>query len=193
MTTFTNLSDTTLAQDKPLTQEIVRALRDNPLAQGEGDVTAPRIKAKAISAPFIHVRRGTGQEIAGTGNGTKIQFNAKVVDSLDLFDAVTSYRFKPNMEGLYKVALNLHFSRTITSGDGLVWISLWKNGLGGSETKFEIAKLIPDGLKSGFYSCEAFISMNGTTDFLEVWATTLYATFGSLDYANLTAIAVAKA
>ncbi len=48
MTDFTTISDTTLAQDKPLTQTIVRALRDNPVAMGEGDPTAPAINARAI-------------------------------------------------------------------------------------------------------------------------------------------------
>lgn len=43
MTTFTALSDTTLSQDKPLTQSITRALRDNPKALAEGDITAPEM------------------------------------------------------------------------------------------------------------------------------------------------------
>jgi hypothetical protein len=41
MTNFTTLSDATLAQDKPITQAISRAWRDNPVAIAEGDSTAP--------------------------------------------------------------------------------------------------------------------------------------------------------
>ncbi|MGO7259136.1 hypothetical protein ACCT32_36975, partial [Rhizobium brockwellii] len=43
MTTFTALSDATLSQDKPFTQSIARAMRDNPKALAEGDVTAPEV------------------------------------------------------------------------------------------------------------------------------------------------------
>lgn len=41
MTTYTALSDASLSQDKPVTQSIARAWRDNPLAMAEGDATAP--------------------------------------------------------------------------------------------------------------------------------------------------------
>ncbi|MBY5698393.1 hypothetical protein [Rhizobium leguminosarum] len=43
MTTYTSLTDTTLSQDKPFTQSIARAMRDNPKALAEGDVTAPEV------------------------------------------------------------------------------------------------------------------------------------------------------
>lgn len=43
MTTHTTLPDSSLAQDKPLTQSIARALRDNPKAMAEGDATAPEV------------------------------------------------------------------------------------------------------------------------------------------------------
>ncbi|MET4294708.1 hypothetical protein ABIB06_006541 [Bradyrhizobium sp. LB8.2] len=43
MTTYTTLADASLAQDKPLTQSNVRALRDNPLAIAEATSGAPAI------------------------------------------------------------------------------------------------------------------------------------------------------
>jgi hypothetical protein len=43
VTTFTSLSDVSLSQDKPVTQSIARAWRDNPLAISEDDATAPLI------------------------------------------------------------------------------------------------------------------------------------------------------
>lgn len=60
MTTYTNIPDTSLAQDKPFTQSIGRALRDNPLAIAEADGTAPEVvglspymKATASNSPAI--------------------------------------------------------------------------------------------------------------------------------------------
>lgn len=43
MTTYTALSDVSLSQDKPVTQSIARAWRDNPLAMAESDATAPEV------------------------------------------------------------------------------------------------------------------------------------------------------
>ncbi len=43
MTTWTTLSDATLAQDKPLTQSVARALRDNAIAIAEGAGSSPVI------------------------------------------------------------------------------------------------------------------------------------------------------
>lgn len=43
MTTWTTLADATLAQDKPLTQSVARALRDNPTAIAEGSSGSPVI------------------------------------------------------------------------------------------------------------------------------------------------------
>lgn len=45
MTTYTPLADATLAQDKPWTQSISRAVRDNPLAIAEATSGAPSILA----------------------------------------------------------------------------------------------------------------------------------------------------
>jgi hypothetical protein len=51
MTTYTTLTDAELSQDKPVTQAKLRALRDNPLAIAEGDVSAPNIQIAAIEPP----------------------------------------------------------------------------------------------------------------------------------------------
>lgn len=55
MTAYTTLSDTTLSQDKPLTQSTARAFRDNPLAIAEGDSSAPKIQPAAIDTDSILV------------------------------------------------------------------------------------------------------------------------------------------
>lgn len=49
MTTYTVLSDAELAQDKPITQAKMRALRDNPIAITEGASGAPQIQTAAIA------------------------------------------------------------------------------------------------------------------------------------------------
>ena len=55
MTAYTTLADATLAQDKPLTQSVARALRDNPLSIAEGDASAPKIQPAAMDTDSILV------------------------------------------------------------------------------------------------------------------------------------------
>lgn len=43
MTTYTTLTDTALSQDKPVTQSMTRAWRDNPIAIAEGAANSPVI------------------------------------------------------------------------------------------------------------------------------------------------------
>jgi hypothetical protein len=56
LTTYTALSDASLSQDKPVTQSIARAWRDNPLAMGEGDPTAPEI----IGVDYFDIKTASG-------------------------------------------------------------------------------------------------------------------------------------
>jgi hypothetical protein len=65
MTTFTAISNTTAEKDKPLTQSLVRALRDNPLAIAEGDVTAPKVKLPALGGCYI-----AGDWVQASSNAT---------------------------------------------------------------------------------------------------------------------------
>jgi len=53
MTTYRAISDTEVAVDAPLTQQLMQALKDNVLAIQEGDATAPKIAygALAYTAP----------------------------------------------------------------------------------------------------------------------------------------------
>ena len=57
--TFTNIPDSSLAQDKPFTQSVARALRDNPLAINDGDATAPVMHNSAGAKGWVNFN-GTG-------------------------------------------------------------------------------------------------------------------------------------
>ncbi len=48
MTTYTEIINDQIDTDSPVTQPLMTALRDNPLAISEGDDTAPRILLKAL-------------------------------------------------------------------------------------------------------------------------------------------------
>lgn len=51
MTTYTTIADADIDQDSPVTQPLMTALRDNPIAIGEGAAGAPRIYGAAMHGP----------------------------------------------------------------------------------------------------------------------------------------------
>jgi len=51
MTTYTTIPDGDIDQDSPVTQPLMTALRDNPIAITEGASGAPRIATAALKAP----------------------------------------------------------------------------------------------------------------------------------------------
>ena len=63
MTTYRAISDTEIAVDAPLTQQLMQALKDNEIAVREGDATAPRIDHRAIVEPLA----GDFRVFGGTG------------------------------------------------------------------------------------------------------------------------------
>lgn len=78
MTDYTTLSDTTLAQDKPFTQSVSRALRDNPIAISEGSASAPKLLRNGMRVAMFtasgtfNVPSDVTQiwaEVAGAGGG----------------------------------------------------------------------------------------------------------------------------
>lgn len=62
-TAYVAIPDVQIEQDKPVTESLLAALRDNPLAIAEGDSGAPRVKPV-----ILHV---VDQKTAGTTAGTQ--------------------------------------------------------------------------------------------------------------------------
>ena len=75
MTTYRAVSDTEVAVDAPLTQQLMQALKDNQLAIGEGASGAPRQSHLALGnvaageKPIIFWARNTGFNGSGVNNG----------------------------------------------------------------------------------------------------------------------------
>lgn len=53
MTTYTTIPDADIDQDSPVTQPLVTALRDNPIAIAEGAAGAPKVVAGALAGTFL--------------------------------------------------------------------------------------------------------------------------------------------
>lgn len=94
---------------------------------------------------------------------TKIAFNTKEFDTASCFDATTNYRFTPTVAGYYQVNIVLLCNATTSS---LNLTSLYKNG-----AQFKTADNRPStsGGVNITNTISVIVSMNGTTDYLEVY------------------------
>lgn len=102
MTTFTTLTDATLSQDKPFTQSIARAMRDNPKAMAEGDITAPEVVG---NSPMYK---------ATASNTTALTF-------LNLPDGYDVLEFE--YVNIYPVTLASTLLMEVSTDNGATWIS----------------------------------------------------------------------
>jgi hypothetical protein len=78
MTAYTVISNSDIDQDSPVTQELVTALRDNPLAIAEGAPGAPKVSKFALGGLLLGSFSASGSNWAGlTGLGAieEIAFN----------------------------------------------------------------------------------------------------------------------
>lgn len=155
MTTYTTLSDTTLAQDKPFTQSTSRALRDNPIAISEGDATAPKIDPKALAAKQVIAYRSTDATY-NAASSVAVVFDTETAD-VGGFYSSSNGKFQPTEPGLYRLSVHLKFGTVSSNGETY----FYKNGstnLGGSDNMVSNSEV----------DFSVLVSLNGSTDYVEV-------------------------
>ena len=89
---------------------------------------------------------------------TKIQLQAEEFDTANCFDSTTNYRFTPTVAGYYMITGSLAVSSFVTQ----IILSIYKNGV-----------LLKEGFNntgSGHPNMTALIYLNGTTDYVELYA-----------------------
>lgn len=77
-----------------------------------------------VTGSMVEVYRNATQSIPSSSNYTKVQFNSKVVDSLNEFDISTNYRFTATKAGRFLVTCTVGFPNM----KGYRGIALYKNG-----------------------------------------------------------------
>jgi len=77
-----------------------------------------------VTGSMVEVYRNATQSIPSSSNYTKVQFNSKVVDSLNEFDISTNYRFTATKAGRFLVTCTVGFPKM----KGYRGIALYKNG-----------------------------------------------------------------
>jgi hypothetical protein len=124
-------------------------------ATGKGTLLVPPVNA---ANPCFSAYQSTLQALTGAAY-TKVQFQTKEFDLTTAFDAVTNYRFTPQVAGYYQVNA---CCVTITSNYQLA-AAIYKNGAParyGSNTS---------ATTSSVGQVAAMIYLNGSTDYIEFY------------------------
>jgi hypothetical protein len=97
-----------------------------------------------------------------TGVATKITFQTEEFDTANAFDSTTNYRFTPLVAGYYQVSAAYNTDSTALTRANIV---IYKNG---SAVKSGADYSSYTGINT--LTVSALISMNGSTDYLEVYS-----------------------
>lgn len=137
----------------------------------DGAVTTEKLAAGAVTQADVATgvagtgpafkAVGTGQTVA-TGVSTKITFGTEQYDTHNCYDAANS-KFQPNIAGYYQINCNVQYSGTGYTAYFVV--QLFKNG-----SNYEEISVI-QALTYAHVATSTLVYLNGTTDYLEVFAT----------------------
>lgn len=139
--------------------------------------TVPGAKMAPLAGPAVSAYRATSNQSLSSGVFAKVQLNAELFDDQSCFDSATNYRWAPTVPGDYLVS----FSVNIGATSGLINVmgAIYLNGAAAAYGTFTA----PAGATEGVSSGVKLIRMNGTTDYLELYAygsgTTVVVKFGA--------------
>ena len=112
----------------------------------------------AGNGPAFSAYQSSAQTISSS---TKIQFQTEDFDTANCFDSATNYRFTPNVAGYYQVI------GSVQGGSSNAYIQpfIYKNGSSVKSGSFV-------GAATAFHTAQIsyLVYMNGSTDYVELWA-----------------------
>ena len=119
MTNYTTISNSEVDQDSPVTQTLMSALRDNPIAITEGSAGAPKIQTNAIADNAV-----TENKIANYVVTTnKIANTAVTLSKLNRAQRSFSGSINPSTTRDFALADNYAFSPIFTASSDQVTLS----------------------------------------------------------------------
>ena len=112
---------------------------------------------------FCSVGRATTQSIT-TGTDTKVEFTTENSDVDGIWDSATNFRATPNIAGIYACYSKV---RILDNTDGVIFqVAVRKNGSAVSRGPVVAATGATSATDADVFD---FVSMNGTSDYLEIW------------------------
>jgi hypothetical protein len=120
----------------------------------------------AGNGPAFSAYLSGGNQTISDNTLTKVIFNTEEFDTNNNFDSTTNYRFTPTVAGYYSVSCSVVYRQSPIVDSFVV---LRKNG---STVKTGTGITISSGanLTNLNFAVDGLISMNGTTDYLEIYA-----------------------
>lgn len=132
------------------------------LPDATGTVLTTATAGVPINGPaFSAVRSGSNQSITSTV-WTKIQFNTEEFDTNGCYDNSTNYRFTPTIAGYYQFTGCSYITSTSSTNN---YLSFYKNG-----GLFKYGQGITVAANAAVANATALIYLNGSTDYVEVYA-----------------------
>ena len=125
-----------------------------------GNVTAPNLQGPAFSAYL------SGNQSLTANVVTKVAFDTKLFDTNTCFSTANN-RFTPNVAGYYHMTFAMYIA---TASVGIYTMNFYKNGALYKQSNYNI-----DPAGALMANCTTLVYMNGTTDYVEAWASTQYA------------------
>ena len=116
----------------------------------------------AGNGPAFRVRLSANQSVTNAVT-TKVTLNSEIFDTANCFDSTTNYRFTPNVAGYYQFSVMQGAASASTLNYN--YMQIYKNGAVDS-----IAIYGPYLGASSYGALSALIFLNGTTDFVELYA-----------------------
>jgi len=135
-------------------------------SDGSGDLTIPTGKLSGHMYPAFEASLSADQTLTDATN-VKIQYDNEIFDTDGYYDNTTNYRFTPLVAGKYFVytqnKIQCNTSNTMVSLN----LYIYKNGSNYRTTTFDPADNQANSLS---ITNSAVIDMNGSTDYVEVFA-----------------------
>ena len=117
-----------------------------------------------INNPSFAVKKGSDNQALSSATWTKVTFDTELFDSNNNF---ASSRFTPTVAGQYYFCADLHHYNSASGATTIRNTALYKNGSAHTQT------LRTENSAPGYtikVEVSAIIEMNGTTDYVEVYA-----------------------
>ena len=116
--------------------------------------------------------KGSSTQTFGSGVWTKIAFQTEQFDTDNRYDN-TTYRFTPNVAGYYQINVAIQANET-GAGGVVIYSAIYKNG-----AEYTSVGSRDDNGQPRNLSQSAVVSLNGSTDYVEIFGYISSGTFGS--------------
>ncbi len=164
MAVWTTIPDSDVDPESPITTSLMQALRDNPIALGEGASGSP-----SVSRSFSVHRNGVNQTSVGTAL-TKIRWTVELFDTNSDFEidaddsgGATESRYTPTAAGKYLLSVTLYF--LVVADLDVISVQFLKNGV-----SYAARSIVASGTGGQSIDLTTIADMDGSSDYIEVFA-----------------------